>query len=64
FAPGSFLTALYRNQLFNYDTHSTHTFSESIKSLFNQPIQNTFSLRLQYYIDYASIKNVFQKKNS
>lgn len=64
FAPGSFLTALYRNQLFNYDNHSTNTFSESLKSLFNQPIQNTFSLRLQYYIDYASIKSVFQKKNS
>ncbi|WP_339918110.1 DUF5916 domain-containing protein [Yeosuana marina] len=61
FAPGSFLTALYRNQLFNYDNASTDTFGRSLKTLFDQPIQNTFSLRIQYFIDYVSIKNIFKK---
>lgn len=64
FAPGSFLTALYRNQLFNYDNRSTDTYGQSLNTLFNQPIQHTFSLRLQYYIDYSSVKNIFNKKNS
>lgn len=64
FAPGSFLTALYRNQLFNYDNESTETYSQSLNTLFEQPIQHTFSLRLQYFIDYANLKTIFQKKNS
>ncbi len=64
FAPGSFLTALYRNQLFNYDNNSTYTYGESLKTLFDQPIQNTFSLRLQYFIDYNNIKGILKKKNN
>jgi hypothetical protein len=64
FAPGSFLTALYRNQLFNYDNASTDSYGTSLKTLFNQPIQNTFSLRIQYFIDYAGIKNAFKKKSN
>jgi len=63
FAPGSFLTALYRNQLFNNDNASTDTYGASLKTLFNQPIQNTFSLRIQYFIDYSSVKNIFIKNN-
>ena len=63
FAPGSFITALYRNQLFNNDNASTDSYGASLKTLFNQPFQNTFSLRIQYFIDYSSIKNVFKKKS-
>jgi hypothetical protein len=64
FAPGSFLTVLYRNQLFNYDNASKESFKNSLKTLFDQPIQNTFSLRIQYYIDYVSIKNAFKDKSN
>ena len=63
FAPGSFITALYRNQLFNYDNTSTDSYGSSLKTLFDQPFQNTFSLRIQYFIDYSSIRNVFKKKS-
>ena len=63
FAPGSFITALYRNQLFNYDNTSTDSYGSSLKTLFDQPLQNTFSLRIQYFIDYSGIKNVFKKKS-
>ncbi|WNH11722.1 DUF5916 domain-containing protein [Thalassobellus suaedae] len=63
FAPGSFLTALYRNQLFNNDNTSTDSYGRSLKTLFSQPIQNTFSLRIQYYIDYSSLKKAFMKKS-
>ncbi|WP_250435845.1 DUF5916 domain-containing protein [Hanstruepera flava] len=62
FAPGSFLTALYRNQLFNYDSESDVGYSESLNTLFKQPIQNTFSLRIQYFIDYNNVKKIFRKK--
>jgi hypothetical protein len=63
FAPGSFLTVLYRNQLFNNDNASMDSYGRSLKTLFNQPIQNIFSLRIQYFIDYSSLKKVFIKKS-
>lgn len=64
FAPGSFLTVLYRNQLFNYDNNAKDSYRESLDTLFNQPIQHTFSLRLQYFINYSSVKNIFNKKHT
>ncbi|MEH6536037.1 MAG: DUF5916 domain-containing protein [Psychroserpens sp.] len=64
FAPGSFLTALYRNQLFNFDTSSAAAYDESLNNLFDQPIQNTFSLRLQYFIDYNNVKGLLKKKST
>lgn len=64
FAPGSFLTALYRNQLINIDSESAETYKETLNTLFEQPIQHTFSLRIQYFIDYAGVKKLFDKKNS
>ncbi|PKA84061.1 carbohydrate binding protein with CBM9 domain [Ulvibacter sp. MAR_2010_11] len=63
FAPGSQLTALYRNSLFNSNSESSATYFESLESLFKQPIEHVFSLRMVYYIDYNNIKNIF-KKNS
>ncbi|WP_400079911.1 DUF5916 domain-containing protein [Winogradskyella sp. R77965] len=60
FAPGSFLTALYRNQLFNFNEMSEDNYSDSLNTLFDQPMQNTFSLRVQYFIDFNGIKSVFK----
>jgi len=62
FAPGSRLTALYRNSLFNQDMASKDGYFDSLSTLFKQPIQHTFSLRLQYFIDYNNVKHVFSKK--
>ncbi|ARV08628.1 protein with DOMON-like ligand-binding domain protein [Winogradskyella sp. PC-19] len=64
FAPGSFLTALYRNQLFNVNDDAFDTFSGSLNNLFEQPALHQFSLRLQYFIDFNGIKSVFKKNNS
>jgi len=63
FAPGSFLTALYRNQLFNNDRVSSRTYSESLNTLFEQPTLHFFSLRLQYFVDYNQIKSLFSGAN-
>jgi len=64
FAPGSFLTALYRNQLINYDTLSEDSYSDSLNTLFDQPIQHSLSVRVQYFIDYNGIKGIFKKRRS
>ena len=61
FAPGSFLTALYRNQLFNVNDNTFDDFDESLDNLFMQPALHNFSLRLQYFIDFNGIKSVFKK---
>ena len=64
FAPGSQLTALYRNQIFNFSNNSQDSYFKSLDNLFNQEKQNTFSLRLVYFIDYNDVKNVFKKKTN
>ncbi|MBV1924443.1 MAG: protein with DOMON-like ligand-binding domain protein, partial [Flavobacteriaceae bacterium] len=63
-APGSFLTALYRNSLFNEDTMSEESYFDSIGTLFDQSMNQTFSIRLQYFLDYNNIKKVFKKRKS
>jgi len=63
FAQGSFLTALYRNSLFNFDNLSQESYGDSLNQLFDQPMQNTFSLRLQYFIDYNDAKKLIKGKN-
>jgi hypothetical protein len=64
FVQGSFLTLLYRNQLFKNDENIQDDFNESLNLLFNQPVQHTFSLRLQYFIDFNGIKSVFKGNKS
>lgn len=64
FAPGSFLTALYRNQLFNFDDNIDDNYYQSLNELFEQPVQHTFSLRLQYFIDFNSVKSLLSKNKS
>ncbi|RNC87276.1 MAG: protein with DOMON-like ligand-binding domain protein [Winogradskyella sp.] len=60
--PGSFLTALYRNQLFNSNTNSEDSYFESLGNLFDQDINHILSVRLQYFIDSNSLKGIFKKK--
>jgi len=56
FAPGSFLTALYRNSIFNEDDLSYIDFGENLDLLFKEPINNVISLKLIYFLDYNNIK--------
>jgi len=60
FAPGSFVTALYRNQLLNLDTEARDSYTQSIYTLFKQPISNVFSLKLHYFLDYNQISGLFK----
>ncbi|MGJ8685504.1 MAG: DUF5916 domain-containing protein [Nonlabens sp.] len=61
-APGSFLTALYRNQLFNFDNESQATYNRSIGNLLDQSLNQTVSIKLQYFIDYNQIPGFFKGK--
>lgn len=55
FAPGSQLSALYRNSIFNSNQNSNLSFGENIEDLFNQPKEDLFSLRLIYFLDYNKL---------
>lgn len=59
FAPGSQLTAFYRNSIYNYDDQSALNFINNISELFNQPALHTFSIKFVYFIDYNNLKNIF-----
>lgn len=63
FAPGSEATLLFRNQIFNLDGLSTLDYAESLKNLFDQPQQNSVSLRITYFIDYNNVKHLFNKES-
>jgi len=64
FAPGSQLIALYRNQLFNYSETSEIGYIDSVDTLFKEPLKQTFSLKLVYYLDYNNLKRTLKKTNS
>jgi len=56
FAPGSNIILLYRNQVFNRDNQSGLNYYNSLKNLFEIPVEHQFSLRLNYLIDYNKLK--------
>jgi hypothetical protein len=63
FGPGNFLTILYRQQLFENGDNANLNFSGSLDSLFQQDLQHTISIRLQYFIDVNDVKNKFFKRS-
>ncbi len=56
FAPGSKLTFLYRNNIFNEDNLSGISYYKSTKELFEKPINHQLSLRINYFIDFNLLK--------
>ena len=57
FAPGSNLSLLYRNSLTNLDQNAHISFDDNLNNLINQPVKNTFILKMTYFIDYNTVKN-------
>ena len=62
FAPGSQITALYRNNAFTADNEISKSFSNNISSLLTQNnLTHIFSISLRYFIDYNQAKNWLKK---
>jgi len=57
FAPGSQLTAIYRNSLFKSDDLADLKFGKNLKNLFDEPMTNMVSIKCIYYLDYINVKN-------
>lgn len=62
FAPGSQLTLLYRNAVGNYVPESKLGVKRNFDRLFEEPMVNSLSLKLTYYIDYNQAKTWFKDK--
>ncbi|SEG49608.1 Carbohydrate family 9 binding domain-like [Halpernia humi] len=62
FAPGSQLTLLYQNAVQNSLNYSKVNFRNNFNQLFNEPMNNTLSLKVTYFIDYNAVKHLLSKK--
>lgn len=60
FAPGSEAILLYRNSIFNLDDKSDLSYAESLEELLREPLRQNISLRIVYFVDYNSFRNIFK----
>lgn len=56
FAPGSQLSILYRNNAQDYRNAINRRFGDNFRQLFENNLNNIFSVSLRYYIDYNSLR--------
>lgn len=56
FAPGSIMTIAYKNAIEYEGPFETHSYSRNLESIFDTPQLNSFSVKVVYYLDYASLK--------
>ena len=64
FAPGSDLSIVWKNQIFNQDDAFDAAYFKNIGSLIDAPQSNSFSLRILYFLDYLYLVPHRRKSNS
>jgi len=57
FAPGSKLSLLYRNTIYNSDQLAHLGYADNFQRLIGQPQKHSAILKMTYYIDYNTVKN-------
>ena len=60
FAPGSQLTLLYRNAADSYQAQAINNLNHNLQKVFDQPMLNTLSLKVTYYLDYNEAKKILK----
>ncbi len=55
FAPGSELSLVWKNSIFDFSQNVTQNYFENVNTLSGLPATNSISLKLLYYIDYWKI---------
>lgn len=59
FAPGSQLSVLYRNNASTYSNEINKNIRTNLSNIFQNNLNNIFSISFRYFIDYNSIKHTF-----
>nr|WP_294786538.1 DUF5916 domain-containing protein [uncultured Flavobacterium sp.] len=63
FAPGSQLSALYRNNASNFERIIDKDFKHNVSGLLNNDaLKHIFSVSVKYFIDYNAVKNKVRKR--
>ena len=63
FAPGSQLSALYRNNASNFERIIDKDFKHNVTNLLtNDALKHIFSISVKYFIDYNAVKNKIRKR--
>jgi hypothetical protein len=57
FAPGSELRVVWKNSILGATDIIPETMTSNLRSTFDQPQNNSFSIKLLYFIDYLTLKN-------
>lgn len=57
FAPGSIMTLVWKNSIFDQNNQTEINYFQNTSDLFNLSATNSFSLKVLYYLDYASVKS-------
>jgi hypothetical protein len=60
FAPGSWLTAVWKN-IVDDDGIMINNYFDNVESMFKSSQVNSISLKLLYYIDYQQVTRAFKK---
>ncbi|GGD13430.1 hypothetical protein GCM10011343_00650 [Flavobacterium orientale] len=61
FAPGSQITALYRNNAQDFTNDINKNYGSNVSNLFETNLNHVFSISLRYFIDYNKAKNWIKK---
>ncbi len=56
FAPGSELLLVYKNAIYTNVDSFVNNFFANLKDTFDSPMNNSFSIKVLYYLDYQSLK--------
>jgi hypothetical protein len=64
FAPASEISVLYRVAIAQRGEITELNYQQNLEQILNAPIQNNFSLRLNYFLDYNRTRNIFRRKKA
>jgi hypothetical protein len=62
FAPGSDIFVVWKNSIIGEDEVPRQNYSKNLNDLFDNPISNSISLKVVYYLDYLKTREIFRKK--
>ncbi|MEM6345435.1 MAG: DUF5916 domain-containing protein [Bacteroidota bacterium] len=60
FAPGSFLSLVWKNQIYTFGNDITPAYFENLSATWRSPQQNSVSLRVIYFLDYFNLQRAFK----
>ncbi len=62
FAPGSFLTANWKNNIFSLNSNINQNYFQNIQNTLRDDQTNLFSIKILYFLDYLTLEQVMNDK--